>query len=200
MKKEVIIAIIAGLVLGLVITMGIYTANRSLSLQRNKKLSQNSATPTALPAGINNKTLNITSHESFDLVDSGDVTLSGVAWPEAIVALISEADSQIIRADEEGIFVFETRLIKGFNEIAVIAGDETGVTQTQNLVLTYSANKIDPETSLLRLVRIAYAAEAEATPGAETVTEKIKERLQETVSEGLMTIKEEITGKATAAA
>lgn len=195
MKKEVLIAIIAGLVLGLVITMGIYTANRSLNLQRNKKLSQNSAAPTAIPSGINNKTLNLTSHESFDLVDRSELTLSGIAWPEAIVALISEADSQIIRADEEGIFVFETRLMKGFNEIAIIAGDESGTTQTQNLVLTYSTNKIEPVTGWLRLVRIAYAAEVEATAGAETVTDKIKERLQETVSEGLVTIKEEITGK-----
>ncbi len=195
MKKEVLIAIIAGLVLGLVITMGIYTANRSLNQQRAKKLMQNTPAPTTMPGNFNNKTLNITSHESFDLMDTSALTLSGIAWPNAVVALISEADSQITRADAEGIFIFETRLIKGFNEIAVIASDETGATQTQNLVLTYSTNKIEPETSLLNLVKTAYAAEAEATSGAETVTEKIKERLQDTVSEGLVAIKEEITGK-----
>lgn len=195
MKKEVLIAIIAGLVLGLVITMGIYTANRSLNQQRAKKLMQNTPAPTTMPGNFSNKTLNITSHESFDLMDTSALTLSGIAWPNAVVALISEADSQITRADAEGIFIFETRLIKGFNEIAVIASDETGATQTQNLVLTYSTNKIEPETSLLNLVKTAYAAEAEATSGAETVTEKIKERLQDTVSEGLVAIKEEITGK-----
>lgn len=198
MKKEVLIAVIAGLVLGLVITMGIYTANRSLNQQRVKKLMQNTPTPTALPANFNNKTLNLTSHESFDLVEKSDVTLSGVAWPEAVVALITEAGSQIIRADKEGIFVFETRLIKGFNEITVIASDETGTTQTQNLVITYSTTKIESETSWLRLIETAYAAE-DGTPSAdETVTDKIKDRLQETVSEGLVAIKEEITGKTTA--
>lgn len=198
MKKEVLIAVIAGLVLGLVITMGIYTANRSLNQQRAKKLMQNTPTPTALPANFNNKTLNLTSHESFDLVEKSDVTLSGVAWPEAVVALITEAGSQIIRADKEGIFVFETRLIKGFNEITVIASDETGTTQTQNLVITYSTTKIESETSWLRLIETAYAAE-DGTPSAdETVTDKIKDRLQETVSEGLVAIKEEITGKTTA--
>lgn len=194
MKKEVLIAIIAGLILGLVITLGIYTANRSLNLQRAKKQLMSAPTPTAMPA-VNNKSLNITSHENYDLIDQSGITLSGVAWPDAVVALISEADSQIIRADGEGIFVFETRLIKGFNEIAIIASDESGTTQTQNLVLTYSTNKIEPETSWLRLVKTAYAAEATATSGAETVTDKIKERLQETVSEGLVAIKEEITGK-----
>lgn len=198
MKKEVLIAVIAGLVLGLVITMGIYTANRSLNQQRAKKVMQNTPAPTALPANFNNKTLNLTSPESFDLVEKSDLTLSGVAWPEAVVALITEAGSQIIRADEEGIFVFETRLIKGFNEITVIASDETGTTQTQNLVITYSTTKIEPEVSWLKLVKTAYAVEDEATSANETVTGKIKDRLQETVSEGLTAIKEEITGKTTA--
>jgi len=195
MKKEVLIAVIAGLILGLVITMGIYTANRSLNQQRAKKLMQNTPPPT-MPV-VNNKSLNVTSHESFDLVDKSDLTLSGVAWPEAVVALISEADSQIIRADAEGIFVFKTRLIKGFNEIAIIAGDETGTTQTQNLVLTYSTSKIELQSFVFGLITPALAAE-EASPAGETVTDKIKERLQDTVSEGLVAIKEEITGKATA--
>ncbi len=195
MKKEVLIAIISGLILGLVITVGIYTANRSLNVQRAKKQMQSVPTPSLLPS-TNNKSLNLTSHENFDLVDGSNLNLSGVALPGAIVALISEADNQIIAADKEGIFIFKTKLIKGFNEITLAAGDETGSLQTQNLVLTYSTSKIEAETSWL--MSLAYAAEETATAGAESVTEKIKERLQDTVSEGLVSIKEQLTSKATA--
>ena len=198
MKKEVLIAVVAGLILGLIITMGIYTANRSLNAQRAKKQLQNTPTPSALPNNQNNKTLNITSQENYDLLDKSELSLSGVAWPNAVIALISEADNQIVTADSEGIFTFKTKLIKGFNEISVIATDETGTTQTQNLVLTYSTTKLELKTSRLPLVNRAYAAEDTATPGGETVTDKIKERLQDAVTESLTAIKEEITGKAAA--
>lgn len=198
MKKEVLIAIVAGLILGLIITVGIYTANRSLNVQRAKKQMQSAPTPSLTPTA-NNKTLNLTSHENFDLIDDAAVNLSGVAWPGAVVALISEVDNQIIAADDEGIFVFKTKLIKGFNEITIVAADETGAIQTQNLILTYTITKIEAETSWLKpFVRLAYAAEATATAGAESVTEKIKERLQDTVSEGLVSIKEQLTSKAAA--
>lgn len=195
MKKEVLIAIVSGLILGLIITVGIYTANRSLNVQRAKKQMLSAPTPSLTPTA-NNKTLNLTSHENFDLIDDAAVNLSGVAWPGAVVALISEADNQIIAADDEGIFVFKTKLVKGFNEITIVAADETGAIQTQNLILTYTSTKIEAETSWLKLVKTAYAEEASS--GAETVTEKIKERLQDTVSEGLVSIKEQLTSKAAA--
>lgn len=195
MKKEVIIAVIAGLVLGLVITMGIYTANRSLNQQRAKKLSQNTPAPTALPQP-GSKTVTLTSYENFDLVGQADVTLSGIAWNGNVVALLTDSDSQITQADAEGIFVFKTRLLKGFNEITLIASDVSGATVSQSLVLTYSTSKI--ELQAFKLIRAVYAAEETATAAADSVTDKIKERLQETVEEGLGTIKEEIAGKAAA--
>lgn len=199
MKKEVILAIVAGLILGLIITMGIYTANRSVNQLKAKKQLQNTPAPSLQPANANNKTLDLTSHESFDLVDDSEINLSGVAWSNAVVALISESDSQITRADKEGIFIFKTKLIKGFNEITIIATDEGGTTSTQNIVLTFTTSKILPlEARLLQLVRVAYAAESEASAGAETVTNKIKERLQDTVEEGLVEIKEGITEKSNA--
>jgi len=195
MKKEVLIAIVSGLILGLVITIGIFTANRSINQQRAKKQIRSAPTPSLIPSTAN-KSINLTSHENFDLVEDSTINLSGVAWPGAVVVLISEADNQIIAADEEGIFIFKTKLIKGFNEITLVAADETGSLQTQNLVITYSTSRIEAEISQFNLVTPAYAEEA--SPAAETVTEKIKERLQDTASEGLVTIKEQLTNKTTA--
>lgn len=192
MKKEVIIAIVAGLILGLIITIGIYTANRSLNQQRTKKQVQSQPSPSFSPLATKN--LNLTSHESFDLVGDSQISLGGVAWPGAVIALISEADNQIIAADNEGVFVFTAKLIKGFNEITVAAADESGTVINQNLVITYSTNTFDQPTGWLRpgLIRPAYAQES-APP--EQVTDKIKERLQETAAEGLVSIKEQLTAK-----
>lgn len=143
MKKEVVIAIIIGLFIGLIITLGISTANKALDQQKIKKPDQTETQN--LPAANNHqqKTLSITSHENFDLTDQSETSLSGIAWPEAVVALITETQTYLTQADKEGIFFFKISLIKGFNEITLIATDETKTTQTQNLVLTYSTAKIE---------------------------------------------------------
>lgn len=144
MKKEVIIAIIVGLLIGLIFTFGISTANKSLNQQKVKKLtpdeSNNPLTTTKQPQ----KTLSITSHKNFDLINQSETILSGIAWPKAIIALMTETKTQLIQADTEGTFTFNFDLIKGYNEITVIATDNTNNTQTQNLVLTYSTSEIEP--------------------------------------------------------
>jgi hypothetical protein len=148
MKKEVVIAIIAGLILGLIITMGIYTANRSINEQKNKKQAESQPLPSFTPNPTSEKTLNITSHENYDLVDNSEITLSGVAWPKAVVSFLTEGGSFMTEADEEGIFSFTTNLIKGFNEVTIIASDDTGANQSKNMVLTYSTTEIDlPEAT-----------------------------------------------------
>lgn len=145
MKKEVIIAIIIGLLIGLIFTLGISTANKALNQQKAKKLaSQESVDSLALSANNQQKTLTVTSHENFDLINQSEITLSGIAWPNAILALMTETQTKLAQADSEGIFTFTLNLIKGFNEITLIATDETNATQTINLVLTYSTSKIEP--------------------------------------------------------
>jgi|GEM_PF-1280796 hypothetical protein len=181
MKKEVIIAVISGLVLGLIITLGIYTANKSLSkLKTQKKIdaqTENLPSPTLAQT---NKILSVTSAEPFDLINQSDLTLSGVAWPQAIVALMTETNNLLTQADSEGIFSFQFDLINGFNEITIIATDETSETQTLNLILTYSTSKIELEDEPVSfsLVSSAYAQEDEEASQS-SLTEKIKERLQD---------------------
>lgn len=145
MKKEILIAMGLGLSLGLIITLGISTANKALNEQKQKKSGGGPAN--IATTDLNNqqaKKLTISSPESFDLTDQSDVVISGIAWPEAVIALLAESQNLLTQADNEGIFTFKTELIKGFNEITVIASDANGTFLTQNLILTYSTSKIEP--------------------------------------------------------
>ena len=139
MKKDVLIAIASGLILGLIITLGIYTANKSLTRRKAQKQAE---TQVALipspPLSKTAKKLSITSHEPFDLINQSEITLSGIAWPNAVIALMAESETQITTADNEGIFSFQFDLIKGYNELTIIATDEIGQTETENLVITHS--------------------------------------------------------------
>lgn len=147
MKKEVLVAIIVGLILGLIITFGVYTANRSLNQLKANKVAQSDSTTSAPPPLTQDqeKTLEITSHESFDLLEESEITLSGVAWPDAVIALLTENQEYLTTADSDGIFSFNFELIKGYNEIQVIATDDTNETSSKNLVLTYSTAKLELE-------------------------------------------------------
>ncbi len=195
MKKEVILAVISGLVLGLIITLGLYTANKSLTkLKTQKRIDKQAENLPSPPLALTDKTLDITSHETHDLINQSDISLSGIAWPEAVVALMTETDNILTQADSEGIFSFQFDLINGFNEMTIIATDETGDTQTQSLILTYSTSKIElPDNSVsFSIVKTAHA-QVEATQSS--LTEKIKERLQDTAEEGLENIKDELNSK-----
>lgn len=145
MKKEALIAVISGLVLGLIVTLGIYTANKSLEQQKLKKQASSLTNPIPSPDSSLNlqKTITVTSHANFDLVNQSEITLSGIAWKDAVVALLTEDDEYLIQADAEGIFSFKFDLIKGFNELTVIASDDTGDSQTLPLIITYSTTEID---------------------------------------------------------
>jgi len=145
MKKEVLIAIVSGLILGLVITFGIYTANRSIEKQKNAKKAQETPLPASPSPSLSQKTLTITSPENYDLINQRELTINGIAWPEAVIAIITENSEFFTQADNEGYFLHKLNLVKGYNEITVIATDELNSTQTQNLVVTYSTNKIELE-------------------------------------------------------
>ncbi len=198
MKKEVIVAVVSGLILGLIITLGIYTANKSINKIRVKKQVENQTdTVPSPPLAKTAKKLSITSHQNFDLIDQSKITLSGIAWPEAVIALISETDNQLITADKEGIFSFNLDLINGFNELTIIATDETNKTESKTLILTYSTTKIEledlEEPTSFNLVPVAHAQDNETEKATDSsITDKIKERLQDTAEVGIETIKDEL--------
>jgi hypothetical protein len=197
MKKEVFIAILSGLILGVIITFGIYTANRSLEQHKAKRAESSQNGPSPSPLMAEAKTLTITSPENNTLVNQSELNLSAIAWPEAVIAVITEKDEILTQADQEGIFTVKLNLIKGFNELTIIATDESGDTQTQNLIVTYSTAKIeaDEKTSAIFSFPIAHAAEQTPSTPSTDFTKKIKERLQDTVKEGLENIKSEQTEK-----
>jgi len=143
MKKEVLIAVLSGLALGLIITFGIYTANRALELQKAKQAEKTEIQPTPPPNSTADKELTITSPEPNDLFNQSEITLSGIAWPEAIIAVITEKGEQLLQADDEGIFSVKLNLVKGFNEITVLANDEINETKSQSLIVTYSTTEIE---------------------------------------------------------
>lgn len=147
MKKEVFLAITIGFALGLIITFGIWTANRSLKNAKMKVTPEPtpseeitaSPTPTSQPTSK----LTITSPLDESLVSTGSVVLTGTTDPKSIVAITYENDKQqIVVADDTGNFTATIDLVAGYNTINVTSVDKDGKQTTKSIIVTFSTAKI----------------------------------------------------------
>lgn len=145
MKKEVILAITIGFALGLVITFGIWTANRSLKgLPGSTQATPVSvaATPSTTSDQSQSVSLSLSSPADEALVDTNKIEVSGTTQANATVVVLSEDDQQIVTADKEGKFLVKVGLIGGFNVIRVVVYDNEGHSTQQSVTVTYSTAKI----------------------------------------------------------
>lgn len=143
MRKEVLIAIIIGFSLGLIITFGIWTANKAIkqtASKQEKKITQPeqpALTPTPALLG-----LQIFSPEDNSLVNQEKITVSGKASAAGTIAVLYENGEKIIDSDSSGNFSTEIVLISGENEIIVTAYDEAGNEISKSITVIYSTAEI----------------------------------------------------------
>lgn len=146
MKKEVFIAVILGLGIGLFITYGFYRARTALV--PTTKPTDLSGTP--LPSGIQaESTLIINAPEDESLTTDKQVTIAGTTEPNSfVVVLVGESDT-ITTADETGNFTVKDTLKEGGNGITITSISEDG-TQTQakrSVILATGIYALETETS-----------------------------------------------------
>ena len=143
-RKEVLLAIIIGFALGLVITFGIWTANRVMKEKKETSSVTPEVTmevqPTPSPTTAFN--LEIISPEDESLLNEAEITLVGKTQPGAMVVVVSEQKEEIVEADKDGNFELQITLISGTNEISITAFSQEGEEVTKTLRLVYSKTEI----------------------------------------------------------
>lgn len=144
MRKEVLGAIILGLILGAVIVAGYYRADQA----KHSRLEP--GTPTVTPeVSPNTQLLTITSPADGDIFNTPVATISGTTTPEARIVIVSENDQEIVKPSPNGYFNQEVELDGGTNRIQVSAINPTGDREDRilNLVYTTEINLEDYETN-----------------------------------------------------
>lgn len=150
MKKEIILAIFLGFIVGLAITYGIYTANRAINGNSVKKTSASASpdatadeSPQASPS-IGELTLEITEPDDNLVVKSNSVEIKGNTSPNNFVAVMGEDNESIVAADKEGFFRTEIGLISGINSINIVSSTRDNSEQMQkNIEIVYSEAEIE---------------------------------------------------------
>jgi hypothetical protein len=141
MRKEVILAVIIGVLLGGVILYGINLANNSSLINPSANTATKegnlkvSPTPSSKPAGQ----ISIIFPQNNAVVTEAQITLKGTAKSNSSIAIVTENDDLLTTADSAGNFSATINLISGENVITVTAVDDKQALTTSSITVIRTA-------------------------------------------------------------
>jgi hypothetical protein len=135
MKKEVVVAVLIGLILGLIITYGYYRAQTASTFTQTPDLTA-TPEPTADTTQLGNLVLHSPQDET--LTDNPDLQIAGTTDPNSFVVIFVNDDESITTADESGNFSLSAKLKQDANIISVYSIDEDGKTSSVERTVVYS--------------------------------------------------------------
>lgn len=144
MRKEVVFAIIIGLVLGLVILYGIRVANQSA-----RQAATTSTTPnpeemvTQIPSPTPVSGLTIISPTDHAVINTSTAKITGKTVPGSTIAIYSSEDDGLVTADKDGNFSLDLKLTGGENIIKVTALKPDQTTESTQITVIYTTAKIN---------------------------------------------------------
>lgn len=147
MPKEITFAILIGFVLGLLITFGVYTANKAIKEQVKQAKTETAAPTNPSPSTTTQNTLTLSEPLDEELFTEPEITVSGRTNPHALVAILPESGEFLIEADADGFFSQKITLENGINSVSIVSTDAFGSQAQTTLVLTYSTKIANPAAS-----------------------------------------------------
>ncbi|OGM20854.1 hypothetical protein A2863_00060 [Candidatus Woesebacteria bacterium RIFCSPHIGHO2_01_FULL_38_9b] len=139
MRKEIIIAIFVGILVGLVVAFGVWRANSAIKTSNNISTQKN-IQPSPDVKNPLNEELNITlsQPEDLDVVSQNTTQIMGITRPNTLVVISSEEDDYVIKSDLNGEFKQDIKLASGINEIALHVFDNNQNESQSTIILVYS--------------------------------------------------------------
>ncbi|OGM27326.1 hypothetical protein A3A76_02390 [Candidatus Woesebacteria bacterium RIFCSPLOWO2_01_FULL_39_23] len=140
MRKEVVFAIIIGILFGLVLAYGIIRANKAINRSatsistENKDLEEpNEPTPP--------RTLSITLTEPEDssVITENPITVSGITKPNLWVVTSTEDSDSISFTENQGAFSNDIDLVGGLNFITITAIEPSGLSFEKIIKIVFSS-------------------------------------------------------------
>lgn len=136
MRKEILFAVIAGVIFGIIVAFGIWRANSALN-SKPKTTSQESSNtaPTTSPQEFS---LALAKPEENDVITDSPTVLTGVTAPSAQVIISTEDEDYVTTADSSGAFSQEVDLTGGVNNLTVFAVSQDGQSAEKQLTVVFS--------------------------------------------------------------
>ncbi len=135
MRKEVVIAVLIGLSLGLVITYGFYTAQLSSQSSQSTKKTELEFSVSPTPENQDHELFKVTAPEDEIVVTAPELAVTGQAAPNSFVVISLLDQISTITTDDQGKFATTITLKPGGNILVLQATDESGKISTLTRVV-----------------------------------------------------------------
>jgi hypothetical protein len=145
MKKDIIIAVIVGFVLGVGSALLIVNLPSLLTLLKRTAPSQLATinpTPTLPTVSNTSSLLTLESPAPESIATSKNIQITGKTAPGTILVLTTERDNSPYEASESGNFAFPLSLKEGANTAIITAYNESGEAETKTLTIYYTSEKL----------------------------------------------------------
>lgn len=173
MKKEVLIAVLVGLTMGLIITYGVYRVRVSGSNPHPGPNLQTSPEPSSeAPSAI----LSISSPLEGAVLSATELTVSGTTLPQAFVVIFVNDIEHITTADATGNFSVSVTLTDGANIINVVVAGNDGKTYNEyrTVVVSEALDELQTASASAQPAAVSPSPSAKASvkpsPSSKTVT------------------------------
>lgn len=140
MRKEIVIVIFIGILIGAIVAFGVYTAQSAIN-QKQTSTPSDSQDPSSV-IYQEKHSLSIQEPQNGSVTDQENITLTGSTSSNSIIAIIAPENEYLFVADENGNFSIDINLIGGSNELSVSSFDQQGNKQTIELTVVYSTSQI----------------------------------------------------------
>lgn len=142
-KKEITIAIVIGLIIGLIITGGVLRARSAIkNISSPDSKSRRTTSLTDNDKSKNQLSLSISEPEDNSIVQEATITLTGQTIPDTYVAIVAEKSEHLIVPNDVGQFTQDIDLIKGANTIKITVYTNNGDKTEKILNIVYTTAEI----------------------------------------------------------
>ena len=144
MKRDIILAIIVGFIIGVIVALILTNlpkiVKEGIKLQSSKPI----ATPTVIQVKNTTSSLELTLDLPKDesISDTKSIEVSGQTKASMTVFIESEIDQMTVESNDAGGFAAKINLSEGVNTIFLTVYDEAGNSNTKNLNIFYTTEKL----------------------------------------------------------
>jgi hypothetical protein len=148
MKKEIVIAIVFGLAVGLIITVGMYRARRAMETTTANDVDitetvQPTPEESPLPRDLSSGKLRLREPQPDAFTTEKNLQISGTTVPDSLIVILLNEREVLGSSDTEGNFSIPATLDDGVNVlvIRVLPNGETPIEMTRSIVYDSGTNQ-----------------------------------------------------------
>lgn len=142
MRKELIVAIVFGILFGCLIAYGLWMTNSKLSakdIPLEESASLQGVSNVHAPNPPQQLQVELTNVEDNEAFDTSSISVSGLTQPDIWVAIGTEKKDYITKSNHDGLFEEQVDLTFGINDLTITVFDANGNSRIHTTRVVYSS-------------------------------------------------------------